>query len=287
MPDGLVGGDAAPPATLSTAPCVRADELSPGGGPLSWDAVAARYAECYCLLIKGAVRPAPDPGRRITLAALAALYESRWAVRHGVDSTWRCFQGHVGNDIRPSLCLQPEPQEGADAKPKPDWYASFVLEHSGGLAAALTELGATAPPLADPERIESNSNVFFFLGQNNHSAQAEEEAQPIGGYPGHVDKVDHIGTWHVQHCGSKLWCDARPSRQLCAAGLTAGEWVAGGSTRTPAPRGPAQARPPVRQPLCPCGACTPISDSSYLVGWWDPLRSRDGGGQAPRDGGGG
>ena len=55
----------------------------------------------------------PRPRRRITLAALAALYESRWAVRHGVDSTWRCFQGTWGTTSG-SLCAA-RAAGGADA----------------------------------------------------------------------------------------------------------------------------------------------------------------------------
>ena len=125
----------------------------------------------------------------------------------------------------------------------------------------LTELGATEPPW-DPERIESNENVFFFLGQNNHSAPAEEEAWPIGGYPGHVDKVDYIGTWHVQHRGSKL-CDAALPPALSA--LRPGSQLARGLQATHPRAAPRARRSPPNQyanplPICPWSPHpTPIS----------------------------
>ena len=64
----------------------------------------------------------------------------------------------------------------------------------------LDELGAVSPPLSDADRVEFNQKVFFFLGQNTRT-----DAQTVRGTPGHVDKVDHIGTWHVQVSGSKTW----------------------------------------------------------------------------------
>ena len=207
--EGSAAG-AAPPRELSAAPTVRRCDLCPDGETLSWDAIAARYREDYLLVIKGAADDDTAEKRSrppISLAALAGHYEQSWAVRTGVDATWRCFQGYGdGNSLRPAAFLRATPDETAESTAAitaegTSWFGNFILEYTdGAVCDVLEELGAVLPPLSDADRVENNEKVFFFLGQNTRA-----DAKTVRGTPGHVDKVDHIGTWHVQVSGSKTW----------------------------------------------------------------------------------
>ena len=55
------------------------------------------------------------------------------------------------------------------------------------------------PPFFDAAEVQHSDCVWVFCGQNTTGSGA------MAGRPEHVDEVDHAGTWHVQHSGSKLW----------------------------------------------------------------------------------
>uniref|UniRef100_A0A061QKQ2 U3 small nucleolar RNA-associated protein 6 n=1 Tax=Tetraselmis sp. GSL018 TaxID=582737 RepID=A0A061QKQ2_9CHLO len=78
------------------------------------------------------------------------------------------------------------------------WYASFVLNKSDALDAALARMPFEAPRALSGSRVRHTSNAWFFFGQN-------PSREPLRGRPEHTDRVSHSGTWHAQQSGAKLW----------------------------------------------------------------------------------
>ena len=78
------------------------------------------------------------------------------------------------------------------------------------------------PPFFDGAEVQHSDCVWVFCGQNTTGSGA------MAGRPEHVDEVDHAGTWHVQHSGSKLWL-LRPN--------PTGSWPTGASPTLDTPDG--------------------------------------------------
>jgi hypothetical protein len=210
-------------------------------GELGWEQVAACYRASQLLLVKNLVpslrqqrqHPPPSKRRRRNSAdegadlqpqppadreaqggswghrGLADLFEQPHG-RSQIEASWNIENGEDEEGLAACRVL------GQRARPGGSWYVSFILQdasHGGNaddaalMAQVCGRLPVAEPPFFDAAQVQHSDCIWVFAGQNLHPA-----GEAMRGRPEHVDEVDHAGTWHVQHSGSKVWL-LRPNAQ--------------------------------------------------------------------------
>jgi hypothetical protein len=187
------------------------------------------YDKHQLVLIRGASSPSSAMGGwwADPLVQLRSAFD---AAPKMVAGTWTCENG-MKRDADEVLG-RPAPRKRRRAEAEDErWYASFVVQPSGGTA-QLDAFLATMPLAELPACFASSRAARASSAPSARDAVAHANAvwvffgrvagrEPLPGRPEHTDAVEHDGTWHLQCAGRKVW-HLRPTDALVA------RWRGGG-----------------------------------------------------------